>query len=77
MSVTLGDLTKADQRQLDMLLNDDQMRRKWEAANSAVDALNQRYTGTVVSLDNWKPPSGGHTGGKTSFTRILSSEDFW
>ncbi|WP_077993462.1 Y-family DNA polymerase [Bartonella choladocola] len=77
VSVTLGNLSDADQRQLDMLLNDDRKRQKWEAANTAIDTLNKKYAGTVVTLGAWKPPEGGHTGGKISYTRIPSSEDFW
>lgn len=77
VSVVLGDISRSNQRQLDMLLNDDKMRQKWEAANSAIDVLNHRYAGTVISLGTWKPPQGGHTGGKISYTRIPSAEDFW
>ena len=77
VGVTLYDLSPADERQIDMLDNDDVDRRKWEKVNSAVDALNTRYSGTIVSLGEWKPPAGGHAGGKISYTRIPSAEDFW
>jgi len=75
--VTLGDLTPADQRQLDMLLNDDVIRQKWQAANHAIDALNHKYAGTVISLGPWRLPEGGHVGGKISYTRKPTVEDFW
>lgn len=77
VGVTIFDLSPADERQIDLLDNDDELRQKWERVNSAVDALNARYCGTVVSLGEWKPPVGGHVGGKISYTRIPSPEDFW
>jgi len=77
VSVTLCNLCKTNQRQLDMLLNDDAQRKRWEAINHAVDCLNTKYAATVISLGNWKPPAGGHAGGKISYTRIPSAEDFW
>lgn len=77
VGVTLFDLSPANERQLDFLLEDDNERRKWEAANTAVDELNSKYGGTVVSLGPWRPPAGGHVGGKISYTRIPSAEDFW
>jgi len=77
VGVTLSELSQADQRQLDMLLNDDAVRQKWERASTAVDSLNTRYGQTVMSLGMWKPPAGGHVGGKISYTRIPTAEDFW
>lgn len=77
VGVTLYDLSPADERQIDLLDDDDELRQKWERANSAVDALNARYSATVVSMGQWKPPAGGHVGGKISYTRIPSAEDFW
>lgn len=77
VSVTLYDLSPANERQLDLLLNDDRTRQRWESANAAIDSLNSRYSGTVVSLGHWNPPKGGHVGGKISYTRIPSAEDFW
>jgi hypothetical protein len=35
-------------------------------ASKAIDNLNTRYAGTVVSLGQWRPPPGGHVGGKIS-----------
>ncbi len=77
VGVTLTDISRADQRQLDMLLDDDRTRQRCEQANAAMDALNKRYGRTVVSLGLWNPPKGGHVGGKISYTRIPSAEDFW
>ncbi|RVL70313.1 type VI secretion protein ImpB [Sinorhizobium meliloti] len=77
IGVTLYDLSPSHERQLDLLLNDDSTRRRWESASSAIDNLNTRYAGTVVSLGPWRPPAGGHVGGKISYTRIPSAEDFW
>ncbi|WP_026789802.1 Y-family DNA polymerase [Pleomorphomonas oryzae] len=77
VGVTLLDLSPATERQMDLLLADDDNRRRWEAASAAVDALNTKYSGTVVSLGTWKPPKGGNVGGKISYTRVPTSEDFW
>jgi DNA polymerase IV len=77
LGVTLLELSRADARQLDLLLNDDAARCRWESATEAIDALNRKYGRTVVSLGPWSPPSGGYAGGKISYTRIPSAEDFW
>ncbi len=77
IGVTLMDLTFATARQLDLLVNDDRSRQRWEHVTNAVDALNARYSKTTVSLGAWSPPAGGNAGGKISYTRIPSSEDFW
>lgn len=77
VGITLFDLSPADQRQLDMLTDDDVARQRWERINHAMDALNSRYGKTVASLGLWNPPKGGHVGGKISYTRIPSAEDFW
>ena len=77
VGVTLVDITPADARQLDFLLNDDRSRRRWESASTAIDSLNTRYGKTVLSLGMWRPPAGGHVGGKISYTRIPTAEDFW
>lgn len=76
-SVALGDISFATERQMDMLLNDDAKRQKWERITAATDALNSRYSRTVVSIGPWQPPAGGHVGGKISYTRVPSAEDFW
>lgn len=77
IGVALCELSLADARQLDFLLDDDRERRRWEKATIATDALNARYGATVISLGMWRPPPGGHAGGKISYTRIPSAEDFW
>jgi DNA polymerase IV len=77
IGVTLFDLTRASERQLDMLLNDDWQRRRCERATAAIDALNRRYGRTLVSVGSWVPPPGGYAGGKISYTRIPRAEDFW
>ncbi len=77
LGVTLFDLTRASERQLDMLLDDDPIRRQWERITGAIDALNSKYGRTLVSLGPWVPPPGGYAGGKISYTRIPRAEDFW
>jgi DNA polymerase IV len=77
IGVTLGDLTPANHRQLDFLLNDDSERQRWERLGHALDRLNIKYGKTVASVGFWQPPPGGNVGGKISFTRIPSAEDFW
>lgn len=75
--VTLMDLTRAEARQLDLLLDDDRTRRRWETLTAAIDGLNAKHARTLVSLGPWTPPPGGYAGGKISYTRIPSAEDFW
>jgi len=77
VGVTLGDLTPSDSRQLDMLINDDPERRKWESITAAIDGLNSRYGKSLVTMGKWQLPPGGNLGGKISFTRIPRAEDFW
>ncbi len=77
IGVTLGNLTQANHRQLDFLLDDDSERQRWERLGHALDRLNIKYGKTVASVGFWQPPSGGNVGGKISFTRIPSAEDFW
>ncbi|MEQ1688501.1 MAG: type VI secretion protein ImpB [Sphingopyxis sp.] len=77
VGVTLYGLSRDTHRQLDFLLDDDVSRQRWEKINAAIDSLNNRYGKTVTSLGLWNPPKGGHVGGKISYTRIPSAEDFW
>ena len=77
LGVTLLDLTRASERQLDILLNDDKTRLRWENATTVIDALNRKHGRTLVSLGPWIPPPGGYAGGKISYTRIPRAEDFW
>jgi DNA polymerase-4 len=76
LGVTLGDLTSANVRQLDFF-TDDRARRRWEAITGSIDGLNRKHGRTLVSLGPWVPPPGGYAGGKISYTRIPSAEDFW
>jgi len=69
VGVTLGDLTNASARQLDMLLNDDPERQKWESVTNAMDSLNTRYGKSLVTMGSWKLPPGGNLGGKISARR--------
>lgn len=77
LGVTLLELTRAGERQLDILLDDDKQRRRCEDATAAIDALNRKYGRTLVSFGPWTPPPGGYAGGKISYTRIPRAEDFW
>jgi len=77
LGVTLLDLSPANARQLDMFVNDDATRRRWEKITSVMDSLNAKYGKTIVSLGPWMPPPGGYAGGKISYTRIPRAEDFW
>ena len=77
LGVTLLDLSPANARQLDMFVNDDAARQRWERITSAMDFLNAKYGRTIVSLGPWRPPPGGYAGGKISYTRIPRAEDFW
>ncbi|MEO0384197.1 MAG: type VI secretion protein ImpB [Pseudomonadota bacterium] len=77
VGVQLYDISPSDERQTDMLLDDDAERQRWEAITAATDALNSKYGGTFVHIGDWSPPEGGNAGGKISYTRIPSAEDFW
>lgn len=77
VGVTLCNLTPASSRQLDLLTDDDGERQRWERLGDALDELNARYGKTVASIGPWAPPEGGNVGGKISYTRIPSAEDFW
>ena len=77
LGVTLLDLTRASERQLDLLLDDDPARIRHERLSAMIDAINSKYGRTVVSVGPWSPPPGGYAGGKISNTRIPRAEDFW
>lgn len=77
LNVTLGELSKTEQRQLDLLTNDEPERQRFENVTGAIDQLNRKYGRTIVSVGLWTPPPGDHAGGKISYTRIPSAEDFY
>lgn len=77
VGVTLGELSPATERQLDLLLNDDKQRQKSEKLTKAIDDLNRKFGKRVATIGPWTPPPGGYAGGKISYTRIPSAEDFW
>ncbi len=77
VGVTLFNLSPADTRQLDFLLNDDTERQRWEAINTAIDSLNAKYGKTIASIGFWPTRNLENIGGKISYTRIPSAEDFW
>ncbi|MEO1280188.1 MAG: type VI secretion protein ImpB [Pseudomonadota bacterium] len=77
LGVTLGDLVPAETRQLDLFLNDDADRQRWETLTNTIDRLNHKYASRVVTIGAWRPPMGAYTGGKIAFTRKPDEEDFW
>jgi len=77
VGVTLTSLVPARARQLDIFLNDDPERQRWERLTAAIDRINGRFGKRLVTLGPWTPPPGGYAGGKISYTRIPSAEDFW
>ncbi|MGE3622951.1 MAG: type VI secretion protein ImpB [Bdellovibrionales bacterium] len=77
VGVTLLDLSSANERQLDMFLNDDDERKKCEILTNTIDRLNRKFGKRIVTLGTWTPPPGGYAGGKIAYNRIPSAEDFW
>lgn len=77
VGVTLLDLARANERQMDWLQDDECERQRWERLSGVMDRLNHKFGKRVVTLGNWTPPPGGFAGGKIAFTRIPSAEDFW
>lgn len=77
VGVTLFDLSPADRRQLDFLVNDDSERQRWESINGAIDRLNNKWGKTVASIGFWPHEHVENIGGKISYTRIPTAEDFW
>ncbi len=77
VGVTLAHLTPASARQLDLFLNDDKERQRCEILTNTIDRLNQKFGKRVVTVGPWTPPPGGYAGGKISYNRIPSAEDFW
>jgi DNA polymerase-4 len=77
LGVSLYELSPAANRQLDLFLDDDAQRRKWERLSEISDHINGKYGRTLLSIGPWKPPSNGYAGGKIAYTRIPKAEDFW
>ena len=77
VGVTLLELSPANVRQLDLLLNDDGERQKCELLTNTIDGLNRKFGRRVVTVGPWTPPPGGYAGGKIAYNRIPSAEDFW
>ena len=77
VSVTLVDLKPAGERQLDFFVADDAERQGWESLTGAIDFLNTKFGKRVVTIGPWVEPPGGYAGGKISYTRIPTAEDFW
>lgn len=73
--VNLSELSPANARQLDLLINDDAERQKCEALTDTVDNLNRKFGKRVVTLGEWTPP-GDYAGAKIAYNRIPSAEDF-
>ena len=77
VGVTLSELSAANERQLDLFLNDDSERLKCELITNTIDKLNRKFGKRVLTLGAWTPPPGGFAGGKIAYSRIPSAEDFW
>lgn len=77
VGVTLSGLTRASERQLDLLLDDNKERKRCELITNTIDRLNAKFGKRVVTLGPWTPPPGGYAGGKIAYNRIPSAEDFW
>ena len=77
MGVTLHELTRANERQLDIFIDDDKTQQRYEMITRAIDTLNRKHGRTLVSIGPWVPPPGGYAGGKINYTRIPRAEDFW
>ena len=75
--VTLMDLTPQAERQMDLLLDDDAARRRWETLTTIMDGLNRKYGKRVLDLGLHDQPPGGWAGSKIAYTRIPSAEDFY
>ena len=77
VAVGLYDLVPQQERQLDFFIDQTPLRQKWGTLAALTDQINNKYGRTVLSLGAWRPPPGGYAGGKISYTRIPSMEDFW
>ena len=77
VGVTLMNLSKASERQLDWIYDDDVDRRRWETLTDVKDHLNRRYGRRVLEFGVSEQPPGGWAGAKISYTRIPEAEDFY
>ena len=77
VGVTLMNLSRATERQLDWVYDYDAVRRRWETLTEVKDHLNRRYGKGVLEFGHLDEPPGGWSGAKISFTRIPSAEDFY
>lgn len=74
--VLLGELSRTDSRQLDLLADDENYRRKQERVTAAMDGVNARYSSTMVYHGTWSKQASD-MGNKISYGRIPSAADFW
>jgi len=77
VGVTLMNLTRATERQLDWIYDDDAERQRWETLTGIKDVLNRKYGKRVLEFGLFEEPPGGWAGAKISFTRIPDAEDFY
>lgn len=77
VGVALGDLVSLASMQRDLFFDQSRGRAQSERLTEAVDALNHKFGERVVTFGAWQAPPGGFAGGKISYTRIPSAEDFW
>lgn len=77
VGVTLMSLSRATERQLDRIYNDDAERKRWETLTDIKDHFNRRYGKRVLEFGAFDAPPGGWSGAKISYTRIPSAEDFY
>lgn len=77
VGVTLMDLSRADERQLDWINDDDAERQRWEQLTAIKDQLNRKYSKRVLDFGYSEEPPGGWAGAKISYTRIPDAEDFY
>lgn len=76
VSINIYDLYHTDQITMDLFETNEQRIANQELS-CAMDALNKRYNGQVVTLG--KPPKtkAGFVGTKIAFTRVPTQEEFW
>lgn len=75
--VSFSGLVPIHERQLDLWVDDDPERQRWEQVTQTIDQLNAAANRSLVTVGPWSPPPGGNAGGKIAFTRVPQAEDFW